>query len=113
MTAEGDISDFDFMHKPMQGDSYYVAGKNDPVDVRGWLVLAEPVVETPQDVLININTADVLTLMRLPGIGESRAQDIIDYRNKNGGFDRIEDIMAVKGIGTAIYADIKNSITVE
>lgn len=60
---------------------------------------------------ININTADLYTLMTLPGIGESYAQRIIDYRTANGPFKNIEDIKNVDGIGDKRYESIKNLIT--
>ena len=61
---------------------------------------------------ININTATVEDLSKLNGIGESKAKNIIDYRNKNGKFNKIEDIMNVTGIGEAAYNKIKENITV-
>ncbi len=61
---------------------------------------------------ININTASKTELETLNGIGETRAQAIIDYRNKNGNFGVIEDIKNVQGIGTALYEKIKDNITV-
>ncbi len=63
--------------------------------------------------LVNINTADVATLCTLPGIGESRAQDIISYREANGSFTSCEDIMKVSGIKTAAYEKIRDKITVK
>ena len=60
---------------------------------------------------ININTADLYTLMSLPGIGEAYAQRIIDYRTANGPFKNIEDIKNVEGIGEKRYESIKNLIT--
>lgn len=63
--------------------------------------------------LININTADAAALCTLPGIGESRAQDIISYREANGGFESCEDIMKVSGIKTAAYEKIRDKITVK
>ena len=61
---------------------------------------------------IDINTASVTDLDRLSCIGESRAMDIIKYREENGNFSRIEDIMNVPGIGEKIFEEIKGQITV-
>ncbi|MCM1189900.1 MAG: helix-hairpin-helix domain-containing protein [bacterium] len=63
--------------------------------------------------LININTADAALLCTLPGIGESRAADIISYREKNGLFETCEDIMKVPGIKTSVYGKICDRITVK
>jgi len=62
--------------------------------------------------LININTAAVNQLVKLPRVGEKVAQRIIDFRKKNGKFKRIQDIMKVKGIGEKTFEKLKNLITV-
>ena len=61
--------------------------------------------------VININTASKEELMKLSGIGEGKAKQIIEYRNKNP-FNSIEDIKNVKGIGDSLYEKIKNNIEV-
>ena len=61
---------------------------------------------------ININNASVDELKNLTGIGEKKAKDIISYRDKNGSFNTIEDIMKVNGIGESAFAQIKENITV-
>ena len=61
---------------------------------------------------ININSASVKQLQNLSGIGQKKAQAIIDYRNENGSFENIEEIMKVKGIGENIYQKIKGKIKV-
>ncbi len=61
---------------------------------------------------VNINTASVEDLDKLPGIGPAIAQRIVDYRNASGPFQRIEDIMKVRGIGQAEFDAIKNLIVV-
>lgn len=60
---------------------------------------------------ISINTADVETLSTLSGIGRSTAEKIISYRNENGLFQTIEDLMKVKGIGRAKFEKLKDEIT--
>lgn len=60
--------------------------------------------------LVNINTATKEELMTLPGIGESKAESIIAYRQENGGFKTIEDIMKISGIKDAAFSKIKNYI---
>lgn len=62
--------------------------------------------------LVDLNTADKAALMTLPGIGESRADDILEWRSKNGGFQRIEDIMKISGIKKGAFEKIKDKITV-
>ena len=61
---------------------------------------------------ISINTATKEELMTLSGIGESKALNIISYREDNGNFQTIEEIMNVTGIGESIFAQIKENITV-
>lgn len=68
--------------------------------------------EIPSKGLININTASVEELCTLSGIGETRAEAIIQYRTENGSFKRIEEICRVKGIGEATFDKIRGSITV-
>ena len=60
---------------------------------------------------ISINSASLEQLQTLSGIGESKAKDIINYRETNGLFKSIEDIKNVPGIGEALFAKIKENIT--
>jgi competence protein ComEA len=61
---------------------------------------------------IDINRAEPWLLEALPGIGEVTAQAIVDYRNENGPFQRIEDLLKVSGIGEGTLNKIKDFITV-
>lgn len=61
---------------------------------------------------ININKATAQELDKLPGIGPSKANDIIAYRQKNGRFKKVEDIMSVPGIKQSLFNSIKDEITV-
>jgi len=60
---------------------------------------------------ININTASLEELDSLPGIGPTIAQRIVDYRDENGPFQTIEDIMNVSGVGPSTFDNIKDLIT--
>jgi competence protein ComEA len=61
---------------------------------------------------IDINRAEAWLLDALPGIGETRAQAIVDYREQNGPFHSINEIVNVEGIGSVTYEEIKDLITV-
>lgn len=65
-----------------------------------------------EDGYVNINTCSKEELMTINGIGEAKAKAIIDYREKNGNFNTIEDIRNVSGIGDALFEKIKVYITV-
>lgn len=62
--------------------------------------------------IVNINTASIQELTVLKGIGESKAKAIVNYRDKNGKFKSIKDIMNVSGISETLFSKIKNYITV-
>ena len=62
---------------------------------------------------ININTAGVDLLTKLSGIGQTRAEAIIAYRDKHGNFSRVEDIMKVSGIKNALFEKMRDDITVD
>lgn len=63
--------------------------------------------------LININTATAEVLDQLPGIGESKAAAIVEYREKNGLYKKIDELLNVPGIGPGILDDIKSLITIQ
>lgn len=63
--------------------------------------------------LVNLNTADIQTLKTLSGIGDSKAQAILAYREEHGGFSSIEEVMQVPGIKENIFSKIKDKIEVK
>jgi competence protein ComEA len=68
--------------------------------------------ESNQKGLININTASVDVLDQLPGVGQVKAETIVEFRTKNGPFLAIDDIKNVPGIGPELFNQIKNQITI-
>lgn len=62
--------------------------------------------------LININTATKEELLTLSGVGETKAEAVIKYREENGKYENIEDIKKVSGIGDSLFEKIKDNITV-
>ena len=65
---------------------------------------------TPDQPRISINTATAQQLCQLKGIGPATAERIIEYRNENGLFQTLEDLMRVKGIGTSTFEKIRDRI---
>jgi competence protein ComEA len=61
---------------------------------------------------LNLNSASVAQLEALPGIGKSTAERIVEYRQKNGGFKKAEDLMNVRGIGEKSFLKLKPLVTV-
>jgi competence protein ComEA len=61
---------------------------------------------------LNLNTATVAQLETLPGIGKSTAERILEYREKSGGFKKIEDLMNVRGIGEKSFLKLKPLVMV-
>jgi comEA protein len=62
--------------------------------------------------VINLNTATAAQIATLPGIGPKAADLVVEYRQKNGGFKKVEEIMNVRGIGEKTFLKLKNRITV-
>ena len=108
-TLEADLDRINLALPVAGGQHIYVPskGEEDPP--------VEPPVRAPGGVgrQVNLNTADQAALESLPGIGPAIAGRIIDYRQANGPFERIEDVMDVSGIGPATFAKIEALITTD
>ncbi len=73
----------------------------------------KPTLATKPAGKININTADEATLTSLNGIGPAKAKEIIDYRQKNGPFKTVDDLVKVKGIGDKTVSQLRDQLSVE
>jgi competence protein ComEA len=63
--------------------------------------------------VVNVNTATAEELMLLPGVGEARARAVIEARKRRGGFQKVEDLLEVKGIGAAGLEKLRPHLTLE
>ena len=61
---------------------------------------------------INVNTADVATIKKLKGVGLSKAKAIVDYREKNGAFEDVNQLTQVRGISTKLLAKFSDQVEV-
>ena len=87
-------------------------GTTDGADLSQLELLVPDFIEGESRQKVNINRAEAWLLEALPGIGEGRAQAIIDYRRESGPFHNTNELVKVEGIGTAIYEKLKHLITV-
>ena len=77
-----------------------------------WALQNQGKAAKPQAIAIDINKATVHDLQELPGIGPSLAKQIVAYREKNGPFRRVEDLMVIKGVGFKKWKKIKPLVKV-
>ncbi|MCQ8888951.1 helix-hairpin-helix domain-containing protein [Pseudoalteromonas carrageenovora] len=73
--------------------------------------LPEVTKQMPQFEAVSINNADTKVLAQLPGIGEKKAQAIVDYRQENGDFENLSDLSNVKGIGKKLLEKLEGKIS--
>ena len=109
---EADLSRLNLADYLMDGEKIYVPKKGEEVDSIVTPPTSQEEEESKEQDLTNINSASKIELMELPGIGETLAERIVQYRKENGPFSSVEEIKLVSGIGESLYKKIKAYITV-
>lgn len=119
LTEEADFSSVNQAEKVSDGQMIKILTEEEagalgetPASVEGGTAVSEQT-ETEPDGRININLASAEELMTLPGIGRAKADSMISYRENNGGFSSIEEIMQVEGIKEGVFNRLKDSIKVK
>ena len=107
MTEEADSQYVNLAEEAEDGTKIYIPGLEEVADGRVLFGAADE-----EDGLVNINTASLEELKTLPGIGDIKAEAIISYRESEGAFTAIEDIMNIDGIKESSYEKIKEHIKV-
>ena len=120
-TEEADLSKINLAYVVEDGTQIYIPRINENLNQvelisteagQSVVINNSNINEEENNTKVNINTANKEKLETLPGIGETTAQKIIDYREQNGKFTKIEDLRNVSGIGEAKFNSLKDKITV-
>ena len=96
-----------------EGENIIVQQEDKVLPLRGGLPSTEGYIELLPGETVNINTADMEELMKLPGIGEVIAQRILDYRTEHGPFRNIEELKEIEDIGEGRLEQISSLIVTE
>lgn len=120
-TKNADLSQVNLAYKLQDGEKIYIPNKKEKINEYIISGNGNNAIKEEENSLnnlkgenkkVNLNTATKSELDSLPGIGPSTAQKIIDYREKNGKFNKVEDLKNIRGIGDAKFSEIKDRITV-
>lgn len=110
LTDEADTSGINQAETVTDGMKLDIPSESDKKESAGSAAVSQGSASSEEG-LININTADSLTLQEIPGVGPVTAEKIITYREQNGAFKSIEEITAVSGIGEKTFEKIRSKIT--
>lgn len=113
VTSEADTRTLNLARRLNDGEQLYVPRQGEATPTPLTVYARNTPTATRLASKININTATAAELDALPGIGLALAQRIVDYRTQNGDFKTIEEIKKVRGIGDALFDQIKDWITVQ
>lgn len=121
-TENADLDEVNLAYVLQDGQKVYIPNKEDKAKLEGKAyimsgsgnnVIVQEVSEKGGNKKVNINTATQSELENLPGVGEVIASRIIEYRQQNGKFSKVEDLQNVKGIGEAKLNNMKEYVMVQ
>lgn len=116
VTKEADLNQINLAYILEDGQKIYVPNKNEKIEGNEYITKDsgnnEGNSNSKEGKKVNINQAKQTELEELPGIGPSLASRIIEYREQNGKFEKIEDLQNVKGIGESKFSDIKDKVSI-
>lgn len=117
LTKDADLTNINLAYILEDGEKIYIPKKGEKLEIEEYnssIILDSSNSSSSNKISkININKATQAQLETIPGIGPSTALKIINYRNENGKFAKIEDIQNVSGIGAAKYEKMKEYITIK
>lgn len=115
-TKEADLNQINLAYILEDGQKIYIPNKNEKIEDNEYIIDGngnnEGSTNKKEGDKVNINEAMQTELEELPGIGPSLASRIIEYREVNGKFEKIEDLQNVKGIGDAKFGEIKDKVSI-
>ena len=106
-TSEADLTQINLALRLRDQDQFHVPREGDAPRLPARLA------RDAEGALVDLNRASAEELQRLPSIGPTRAADIVEYREANGRFEAVEDLLAVSGIGPATLEGLRDLVTVE
>ena len=98
--------------KISDGQKIEVPSEEEAEDLEAAAKEQEETARAQESGLVNLNTATAEQLMTLTGIGEAKANDILEYRETHGGFSSVEELMEIPGIKSGVFQKIKDKITI-
>ncbi|MDQ0222134.1 helix-hairpin-helix domain-containing protein [Streptococcus moroccensis] len=114
LTEEADGNSINLAQKLSDEAVVYIASQGEDISViTSSVSTKEGQSEEKGSSLINLNTASLAELQTISGIGAKRAQDIIDYREANGGFKTVDDLKKVSGIGDKTIEKLRDYVSVD
>lgn len=104
VTAEASLDDVNQAAPVKDGQKITIKSKTEAVEIS---------TESNGSALVSLNKATREELMTLPGVGESKASDIIKYREEHGGFSTLEELMKISGIKEGVYNKLSDKISLD